>query len=104
MTAIMPFNSMCLFFRKFLLELAGKFVYVGSFTKRLNLLFRGVYVNAHVLAKFLHHLKNCRKLLLGKHADLKIQMRSPFSLAGHSALTDEHEDGQKHTFRRDYQG
>src|SRR5579862_654814 len=28
-------------------------------------------------------------------------MRSPFGLAGHSTLTDKHEDSQKHTFGRD---
>jgi hypothetical protein len=31
-------------------------------------------------------------------------MRAPFGLAGHSTLTDEHEDRQKHTFERNDEG
>jgi hypothetical protein len=57
-----------------------------------------------VLAEFLQHLKDGCQFLLGKHAHLKIQMRAPFGLAGHSALADEHEDSQKHAFERDDQG
>ena len=90
-----------LFLGKFVFELTSQLVYVRRFTKRLNLLLRGVHVHSHVLAKFLQHLKDRRQLLLGKHPDLKIQMRPSFRLARHSALTDQHEDGQKHAFRRD---
>src|ERR1035441_243866 len=57
-----------------------------------------------MLAECLQHLKDGGQFLLRKHADLKIQMRAPFGLAGHSTLTDQHEDRQKHAFGRDDEG
>ena len=89
---------------KFVFELTGQLVYVRCFAKRLNFLLGRVDVYAHVFAKLLQHLKDCCQFLFRKHANLKIQMRAPFGLAGHSTLTDEHEGSQKDAFQRNHQG
>jgi hypothetical protein len=48
--------------------------------------------------QFLKHLQHCREFLFSKHADLKIEMRPPFSLTTHAVLTDEYNDRQEVDF------
>jgi hypothetical protein len=97
-------NRPSLFLWKFVRELNGQLVYVRGLAKRLNLLLGRVDIYTHVFAELLQHLKDRRQFLFGKHANLQIQMRAPFGLAGHSTLADEHERRQKHAFGRNDQG
>src|ERR1039457_292094 len=93
-----------LFLRQFVFKFTCELGYVGSFAKGLDFLLGGIHIHARMLAEFLQHLQYGRQFLLGKHADLKVEMGAPFGLAGHSILTDEHEDCQEHAFGRNDDG
>jgi hypothetical protein len=67
----------------------------------LNLLACRLHVDARVLTELLQHLEHHGELLLGEHADLKIEMRAPFRLASHAILADQHANGQENTLGGD---
>ena len=93
-----------LFLRQFVFEFTGELGYVGGFAKGLDFLLGGVHVHTRMLAEFLQHLQDGGQFLFREHSDLKIEMGAPFGLAGHSILTDEHEDCQEHAFGRNDEG
>jgi hypothetical protein len=84
-----------LLLRELLFQFTGQLMDVGGFAESLNLLGCGFHVDAGVLTELLQHLEHHGELLLGEHADLKIQMRAALRLASHAILADEHEDGQE---------
>ena len=87
--------------REFLIEFGCELVDVGGLAKSLHLKGRGLDVDARMLTQLLQHLENHREFLLGKHADLKIEMRAALGLASHAILTDEHENGEENALRGD---
>ena len=87
-----------LLLREFFFELGGELVDVGGFAEALNLLGGGCDVNAGVLTEFLEHLEHHGELLLGEHADLKIEMSAALGLARHAILADENADGEENAF------
>jgi hypothetical protein len=90
-----------LLLRELFFEFAGQLMDVRGLAESLNLLGCGFHVDARVLAELLQHLEHHGELLLGEHADLKIEMGAPLRLASHAILADQHANGQENTLGGD---